>query len=107
MDTVFMNSENSKASQTKSQTINLKIRDKYVSLSNLSIYYTWKNIKQSYKNKFKTFGPKWNHKLPDGSYSVSNIQDYFYYIIKKHKTVTESSYKNIRKSNRKQNRIYN
>ena len=58
---------------------------KYVTLSNLSIYYTWKNIKKSYKNnKFKISAPTWNNKfeLPDGSYSVSDMQDYFEYILK-------------------------
>ena len=56
MDTVFMNSENSKTSDPPtlllnlSDKINLKIRDKYVALSNLSIYYTWKNMKKLYKN---------------------------------------------------------
>ena len=56
-------------------------------LSNLSIYYTWKNIKSSYNNnKFKISAPTWNDKfeLPDGSYSVSDIQNYFEYILKKH-----------------------
>ena len=59
--------------------------DKYVTLSNLSIYYTWKNIKKSYKNnKFKISAPTWNNKfeLPDESYSVSDMQDYFEYILK-------------------------
>ena len=54
-------------------------------LSNLSIYYTWKNIKSLYNNnKFKTSAPTWNDKfeLPDGQYSVSDIQDYFEYIYK-------------------------
>ena len=63
--------------------INLKISNKYVALSNFSIYYTWKNIKFSYKNnKFKTSAPTWNEEfqLSDGSYNVSNIQDYFKYI---------------------------
>ena len=58
-----------------------------IALSNLSIYYTWKNIKISYNNnKFKISAPTWNDKfeLPDGSYSVSDIQDYFEYILKKH-----------------------
>ena len=53
----------------------------------LSIYYTWKNIKNSYNNKkFKISAPTWNDKfeLPDGSYSVSDIQNYFEYIFKKH-----------------------
>ena len=60
---------------------------KVIALSNLSIYYTWKNIKSSYNNnKFKISAPTWNDEfeLPDGSYSVSDIQDYFEYILKKH-----------------------
>ena len=86
MDTVFMNSENSKTSDpyrlllNLSDKINLKRSDKYVALSNLSIYYTWKNIKKSYKNnKFKISAPTWNQEfeLPDGSYSVSDIQRLF------------------------------
>ena len=86
-----MNSENSKASDPHrlllnlSDKINLKRSDKYVALSNLRIYYTWKNIKKSYKNnKFKIPAPKWNEafQIPDGSYSVSDIQDYFEYILK-------------------------
>ena len=51
------------------------------------LYYTCKNIKSSYNNnKFKISAPTLNDKfeLPDGSYSVSNIQDYFEYIFKKH-----------------------
>ena len=52
---------------------------------NLSIYYTWKNIKSAYNNKFKIYAPTWNDELDlsDGLYSVSDIQDYFEYIIKK------------------------
>ena len=60
--------------------ISLKGSDEYIALPNHSIYYTWKNIKKSYKNnKFKIWAPTWNEEfeLPDGSYSVSNIQDYF------------------------------
>ena len=93
MDTIFMNSENSKTS--KPHILNLKLTDKLdlridekvIALSNLSIYYTWKNIKSSYKyNKFKMSAPTWNEEftLPDGSYSVSDIQDYLKYILKKH-----------------------
>ena len=76
MDTIFMNSENSKTSDPHrlllnlTDKINLKRSDKYVALSNLSIYYTWKNIKKSYKNnEFKMSAPTWNgeFKLPDGS----------------------------------------
>ena len=65
---------------------------KYVALSNLSIYYTWKN-KKSYKaNKFKISALAWNEEfeLADGSYSVSDIQDYFEHILKKHETVTDN-----------------
>ena len=52
----------------------------------LSIYYIWKNIKTSYKNnKFRISAPAWNEEfeLPDGSYSISDIQYYFEYILKK------------------------
>ena len=56
-------------------------------MSNLSVYYSCKNIKSSYNNnKFKISAPTWNDEfeLPDGSYSVSDIQGYFEYILKKH-----------------------
>ena len=91
MDTTFMNSKNSKTTDPHRLLLNLadkiklKRSDKYVGLSNLSIYYTWKNIKNSYKNnKFKISAPTWNEEfeLPDGSYSVSDIQYYFRYILK-------------------------
>ena len=62
-------------------------------LANLSIYYTWKAIKSEYKNnKFKISAPTWknNFDLPDGSYSIVDIQDYFEFIIKKHETLTEN-----------------
>ena len=55
-----------------------------MALVNLSIYYTWKNTKSAYNNsKYKTSAPTWNDEfdLPDGSYSVSDMQDYFEYII--------------------------
>ena len=55
---------------------------------NLSIYYTWKNIKSTYNNnKFKISAPTWNHEfeLSDGSYSISDLQDCFEYISKKHR----------------------
>ena len=93
MDTIFMNSKNSgtwdphRILLNVIDKINLKKSDKYVSLSNLSIYYTWKNIKQSCKNnKFKISASTWNDKfeLPDGSYSVLNIQDYFESSLRKH-----------------------
>ena len=81
-----MNSENSKTSKLTNK-LDLRIGEKVIALSNLSIYYTWKNIKSSYNNnKFKISAPKWNdeYELPDGSYSVSDIQDYFKYILAKH-----------------------
>ena len=88
-----MNSENSKTSKAHvlilklTNKLDIRIGEKISALSNLSIYYTWKNIKSSYNNnKFKISAPTWNDKfeLPDGSYSLSNIQDYFEYILKKH-----------------------
>ena len=66
--------------------IDLRRKDKYIALSNLSINYTWKNIKKLYKkNKFKISAPTWNEEieLPNGSYSISDMQDYFEYIFKK------------------------
>ena len=86
MDTIFMNSENSKISDPH-RLRPIKINcDKYVALSNLSIYYTWKMFKKSYKNnRFKISAATWNEefKLTDGSYSVSDIQGYFEYILNK------------------------
>ena len=90
MDTIFRNSENSK--RTKSHVLildltnklYLRIGKKVIALWNLSIYYTMKNIKSSYHNsKFKISASTWNNlfELPDGSYSVSDIQDYFGYIL--------------------------
>ena len=63
-------------------------------LANLSIYYTWKNIKSAYNNnKFKISVPNWNDTfdLPDSSYSIADIQDYFEFIIKKHENLTENA----------------
>ena len=67
--------------------LDLRIGEKIIALSNLRIQNIWKKIKSSYNsNKFKISAPTWNDKfeLPDGSYSVSDIQDYFEYILKKH-----------------------
>ena len=64
-----------------------------MALANLSIYYTWKNIKSEYNNnKFKISAPTWNDTfdLPNRSYSIADIQDYFGFIIKKHETLTEN-----------------
>ena len=88
-----MNSQNSKTSKLHvlilklTNKLDLKFGEKTVALSNLSVYYTWKNMKSSYNNNnFKISAPTWNDKfeLPDGSYSVPDIQDYFEYILKKH-----------------------
>ena len=93
MDTTFMNSENSRTSEYHVLILKLtdkldqKRRHKSVALSNLSIYYTRKNKKSSYNNsKFKISAPTWSDefKLADGSYTISDIQDYFEYILKKH-----------------------
>ena len=64
-----------------------------MALANLSIYYTWKNIKSEYSNnKFKISALTWNDTfdLPDGSCSIPDIQDYFEFIIKKHETFTDN-----------------
>ena len=99
MDTIFMNSENSQSPDPRRRMLNLsdkkdlKRSDKYVSLSNLSIYYTWKNIKKSYENnKFKISELTWSgeFELPDGSYFVSDIQGYFECIMKKHDAFTDN-----------------
>ena len=89
MDTIFMNSKNSTTSKPHililklTNKIDLRLGEKVIALSNLNIYYTWKNIKSSYNNKFKISTSTWNDEfeLPDGSYSVSDIQDYFEYIL--------------------------
>ena len=99
METIFMNTENSKTNEPHrfnldlADKLNLKSPNKNMALANLSIYYTWKNIKSKYNNnKFKISAPTWNDTfdLPDGSYPISDIQDYFEFIIKKHQTLTES-----------------
>ena len=83
METIFLNTENSKTNEPNkfiyqfTDKLNLKTpNNKYIGLVNLSIYYTWKNIKSEYNNnKFKISAPTWNDEfdLPDGSYSISNI----------------------------------
>ena len=99
MNTIFINSENSKTSKPHVLTLkftdklDLRRSEKIIALSNLSIYYIWKNIKSlCNNNKFKISAPTWNDKfeLPDESHSVSNIQDYFEYIFKKHGENTDS-----------------
>ena len=91
-----MNTLNSKTSKCNrfvyqfTDKLNLKNTNKNIALANLSIYYTWRNIKSEYNNnKFKIHSPTWNDEfnLPDESYSVFDIQVYFEYIIKKHETI--------------------
>ena len=98
MGTIFRNSKNNQTSETHrlllnlADKINVKRNDKYVASSNLSMY-AQKNIKKSYKNnKFKTSVPTKNKKLDllDGLYSLSDIQDYFDYIFKKHGEKTDN-----------------
>ena len=75
-----MNTGNSKTSEPRES-------NKHVAFLNLSIYYTWNNIRKQYKNnKPEIITPTWNDKseFPDGFYSLSDIQDYIEYIIKKH-----------------------
>ena len=94
-----MNNDNSKTNEPHRfkinlpDKLNLKNPNKNIVLANLSIYYTWRNIKSEYNNnKFKISAPTWNKTfdLPDGSYSITDIQDYFEFIIKKHQTLTEN-----------------
>ena len=88
-----MNSENSRTSKYHVSMVNLTDKldsrsgEKSIALSNLGIYYTWKNIKSLYNNNnIKISALTWNDEfeLPDGSYLVSDVQDYFEYILKKH-----------------------
>ena len=110
MDTIFMNSENSKTSKPHvlklklTSKLDLRLGKKVIALSNLSIYYTWRNIKSSYNNnEFKISASTWNDEfeLPDRSYSVSDIQDYFKYIFKKHGENTNKPSVQICKQHRK------
>ena len=93
VNAIFLNSRNSKTSDpyrlllNVADKIDLKRSDKYLALSNFIIYYTQKNIKKSQKNnKFKILPPTWNKefKLLDGSHSISDIQDHFGHILRKH-----------------------
>ena len=95
-----MNTANSKTSESNkfvyhfTDKLNLKNPNKNIALANLSMYYTWKNVKSSYNNnKFKILAPTWKDTfdVPDGSYSIAALQDYFEYIIKKHETIADLS----------------
>ena len=99
MEAVFMNTLNSKTNESNrfvyqfTDKLTRENPNKNIALANLSIYYTCKNIKSEYKNnKFKIHAPTWNGEftLPNGCYSVSDIQDYFEYIIKNHETIADT-----------------
>ena len=99
METIYTNTLNSNANEYHifvyqfTDNLNLENPNENITVANLSIYYTWKDIKSEYnKNKLKIFAPTWNDEfyLPSGSYSVSDIQDYFEYIIKKHGTIADN-----------------
>ena len=100
METFFMNSKNSKTNESSKfkydliDKLDLRNPNKNMALANLSIYYTWKNVKSTYSNnKFKISAPTWNgtFDLHDGLYNISEIQDYIEYIIKKHETIGENA----------------
>ena len=90
MNVIYMDSKDSNhliLTDYLTDKIDFRRKDKYIALSNLSIYYTWKNIKKSYKNnKSKMSAPTWNEKfeLPDGSYFISDNEDYSQCILKIH-----------------------
>ena len=86
-----MNTANSKTKHSNkfvynfTDKLNLKNPNKNIGIANLSIYYTWKNVKLDYNNnKFKISSPTWNDTfdVPNGSYSIADLQIYFEYIIK-------------------------
>ena len=95
-----MNTANSKTKDSNKfvynfiDKLNLKNPNKNIALANLSIYYTCKIVKSDYNNnKFKISAPTWNDTfdVPDGSYSIAALQNYFEYIIKKHETIAKVS----------------
>ena len=95
-----MNTANSKTKHSDKfvynfiDKLNLKSPNKNIALANLSIYYTWKNVKSDYNNdKFKIPAPTWNDTfdVPDDSYSIAALENYSEYIIKKHETITDVS----------------
>ena len=98
METFFMNSKYSKTRESFKfkydliDKLDLRNPNKNMALANLSIYYTWKNAKSTYNNN-KISAPTCNETfdLPDGSYNISEIQDYIEYIIKKHETIGENA----------------
>ena len=99
METIFMNTGNIKTNEPYRFKLDLtdkrnpKNPKKNMALANLSIYYTWKNIKSKYNNNtFKISAPTYNDTfhLPDGYYSIADIEDCFEFIIKNHETLNEN-----------------
>ena len=89
METISMNTENSETGEPHRCKLdltgkrNLENLNKNMALANLSIYYTWKNIKSEYNNSnFNISAPTWKDTsdLPDDSYSLADIQNYFEFI---------------------------
>ena len=100
METFFMNTKKSKTNEPHMfkynliDKLDLKNPNKNMALANLSIYYIWKNVKSIYKNnKFKISAPTSNETfdLPDGSYNITALQNYFEYVIKKHETIADTA----------------
>ena len=100
METFFMSTKNSKTNEPYrfkydlTDKLDLRNPNKNMALASSSIYYIWKNVKSTYNNiKSKISSPTWNETfdLPDGSYKISEIQDYIEYVIKKHKTIGENA----------------
>ena len=100
METFFMNTKNSKTNEPNRfkydliDKLVLKNPNKNMALGNLSIYYTWKNVKSTYNNnKFQISAPTWNDTfdLLDGLYNIPEIQDYIEYILKKHEAIAQTA----------------
>ena len=115
MEVLFMDTKNNKTTNEPNRfrlyfadKLNLK-NNKTIALANLSIYYTWQNVKSLVdNNKFKITARPWDEtfNLPDSSYSISYIQDYFEFIIKKHETITtDENYPVLIYPNKIRNRI--
>ena len=90
MEPIFINTGNSKTNESNrfryyfTDKLNLK-SNKTIALANLSIYFTWKNVKSEYRNNnFKISAPTWKKEfdISDGSYAITDIQDYFKFIKK-------------------------
>ena len=87
METIFINTHNSKTN--KSNRFRYYFIDKLNLKNNktigLATYFTWQNVKSKYcNNKFKISAPTWNETfdMSDGSYAITDVEDYFEFIIK-------------------------